>query len=275
MRLGKGLHRDRPDHPWRKKQRDARHLLGGKRVAMLVPGTVVSLRRWEIPTFDQLGSQGCVGHSWAMAVAMALAAAGQPLDFIPSPGDIYKLARCIGRGAPDVRLADDGSMLADAAAAISLWGIRPIGELNPRGNTDVTPENVNVEPALLDLETDANTLVAGEYRLDLNSTMAIKDACSLLDAGIPLARGSFVDSAYENYRYGDIVGVPNEADPNGGGHATVITGYYVNPDGSVDFDDKTSWGDAFGGDHGHVRISQGCFLSSWDVYPMSIRKVMP
>lgn len=271
MRLAKGLHRDSYDHPWRKRQTDARSLLGGGLPA-LTPGKVVSLRRFEPRTFNQLGYEACTGHAWSLGIVVALAAAGSPLSFVPSPLDIYTLARAIGRGGPQGRLSDTGAQLADVATAISTWGLRPIGALNPRGNTDCTDALINEEPNLKGLILDASTLVTGEYRLDLHSLMAVKNACSLLDAGIPLARGSFVDAPYETYKAGDpAVGAPDESDPNGGGHATVTTGYRVNADGSVEFEDATSWDETFG-DAGHVWISASCFVASWDCYPLAIRR---
>lgn len=278
MKLGKGLRRDSHDHPWRKRQRDARNLLGSTHIgATRAPGTLVSLRSFEKHTYDQISSQGCTGHSVAFGVETHLNAIGAPLDFDPSPGDPYKLGRCIGRVLPTIALVDDGAMLADVAQAISTWGMRPIGPLNPRGYTDVTPDNVNVEPNLLELEQDAKALVVGEYRVDLGALTLIDDVCALLDAKVPLWSGGPVGPKYEDFI---ASAAPVGAEPAGDGHATVITGYkvltaekaelYGLEEGEIVFENKTSWG-AFG-DEGHVWVTRDWLRSMWDCYSLAVTR---
>ena len=90
--------------------------------------------------------------------------------------------------------------------------------------------------------------------------------------GSPVFVGGYVDSAYEAWRVGQrALGIPNEADPNGGGHATVVVESFDNDDGSSDFSDLTSWGAGFGGDGGHVRVSQWWLASMWDAFVVTAR----
>lgn len=274
MKLGRGLRRDSTDHPWRKKQRDARHLLSGSSHIGVkrTPGTAFLLRAFEGPKFDQLRSQGCTGHSFSSGLTIATNFANDPLGFVASPGDAYKGARCMGRIGVDMPLADDGAMLGDLATYVTRFGVRPIGALNPAGFTDVTTGpggNVNVEPNLIELEEDAKALIVGEYRIDLAALTIVDDLCALLDKGIPLWFGGPVGDFFESYHAGDPA-VP--AEPFGAGHATVGTGYYVNTDGSIDFDILSSWSEAFG-DNGHARVSSDWVRAQWDCYCLSVRKV--
>jgi hypothetical protein len=274
VKLGKGLRRDSADHPWRKKQRDARHLLGGSSHIGVkrAPGTAFLLRAFEGPKFDQLGCEGCTMHSFSSGLTIVTNFVSTPLGFVASPLDGYVGARCIGRaGAVDVPLADDGAMLADLATYVSRFGVRPIGALNPRGFTDVTTGpggNVNIEPNLPALEEDAQALIVGEYRLDLAALTIVDDLCALIDKGIPPWFGGPVGARFEGYRAGDPA---CPAEPTGDGHATVGTGYFVNDDGSVDFDILSSWSATFG-DDGHARVSSAWVLSQWDAYALTVRR---
>ena len=53
------------------------------------------------PVFDQGPTGSCEGHSSAGCTAMVFAKQGQPLPWIPSMDDLYRLARCIDRGNPN------------------------------------------------------------------------------------------------------------------------------------------------------------------------------
>ncbi|MHB2027595.1 MAG: hypothetical protein ACYCPT_02105 [Acidimicrobiales bacterium] len=258
-------------HDTRRNQTDARHILGARVLRLPAPGAVKSLRQYECPAFDQGACEGCGGHSGALAIYGSLAAAGAPLPFVPSPRDLYALARLVD--APGQPLQDSGVELSNVATAAAQWGIRPIGALNPSGFTDVTtgPDgNVNVPPSLLDLEADAAHLVVDEYRIDLAAPDAITVICSLIDAGVFVQVGGPVGPAYMGYTLGQPAIGP---EPNGAGHATTLTGYYAMPDGSIEFDDKTSWGDGFGGDHGHVRVTSAWVRSMWDGLAWACRMV--
>ena len=208
---------------------------------------------------------------------MDFASQGATLPFVPSFGDLYKLARLVG--APGQPLSDNGVELSNVATAAGVWGIRPIGQLNPGGFTDVTPENVNTPETLADLITDSHRLVIDEYRLDLSASDAIPTLVELLKT-TPVQVGGPVGSAYQGYQVGQPAVGP---EPDGSGHATVLTGCEVVGTaeraaelgvgvGDVVFEDKTSWGDSFG-DHGHLLVTSSWVLSQWDALVWRCRLV--
>jgi hypothetical protein len=280
-KYGKGC---APDDAHKKTQKDARHLLGvvGARALLLAAlPTSTSMRALEAPCFNQISCAGCTGHACEQACYIAVQD-----GIVGSPLNDYVLARCIGRADPSVKLSDDGAQIADVCAAVSTWGRRPIGPLNPGGNTDVTTGdggNVNAEPDLSQLVQDSHKLVVGEYRVDVTAPDAIQTVKGLLASGVPLLVGGYVDSAFENYALGaPPLGAPNQADPVGGGHAMVVVGYktltveeaaeYGLQEGDVIFEVLSSWGSGFG-DAGHAWVTSAWILALWDVYAFTARQV--
>ncbi len=266
-RYGKG-HRPNPGGH---RVASSRLLLGAPRLAQTPPSA--SLEMYEPGVMDQGGSSACVGHASAMAIAVSLARAGAPLPWVPSPGNIYCVARCIERAGDAVPLLDNGSIPADAMMGISQWGVRPTRAPAPDGrNSDVDPATVNDEPALDELEQDAQTLLVGEYGVDMGALDAVTQLRAAIAAGYALTVALFVDSAFENWDPSKgPLGAPNRQDPNGGGHYLACTSYRTASDGRTILRGPNSWGVDWGiAGHWEGYADE---LGLSDVYVMSCRRV--
>lgn len=231
------------------------------------PPASVDLSRFAPAVMDQGQTGSCEGHSTAGAIFTTLAAQGKPLPWVPSPAGIYTLARCIDRGASlDAPLQDVGTETPSVIHAIAEYGIRPIGELQFGRYSDVSeaPALLNAEPQLDELEADAKTLAIGAYRITSAGSARETDVKLALAAGFAVRIDSFVDTAFENWSAGDApFGVPNESDPNGGGHALYILGY--TPDYYIV---RNSWGQSWG-NQGNIQVSHA-FVQQADVYAWHI-----
>jgi hypothetical protein len=260
-RYGKGC---APDDDHKKTQRDARVLCGmGTLTAAQSDST--SMRSREPACFNQLGCEGCTGHASSSADYIVCPDLG-----VVSPRWNYTIGREVG--APSQPLQDNGAQIADVCKGHADWGVIPIGPLNPGGNTDVTPANVNQPGGLGGLEVAAQKRIVGDYRVALTAPDAIIVVRQLLAQGVPLLVGGFVDSAFESYALGQpAVDAPNQSDPSGGGHAMVIVGYRTQPDGSTWFEVLSSWGAGFG-DAGHAWVTEAWVLALWDCYAWTVRE---
>lgn len=216
--------------------------------ALASPPLHASVEAFAPPVMDQGPDGSCVGHATACACTTAPAAAGHPLGFVCSPGNNYKLARCVTRAGGATPLTDDGAMPADAMIGVSRWGVEPIAAPTSDGRySDCEPANVNVEPDLIELEEDAKTLLVEEHQITSNGHQRAIDVALALQAGMPVCVGFFVDTAFENWKAGDApYGAPvNPEDSEGGGHytcvlaATLTNGLYV-------FTVRNSWSASWG-----------------------------
>jgi hypothetical protein len=256
----------RPDPPHRRTQRDARNLLGS-----FVAAPDRDLSSFEAPIFQQLGYSACFGHGTAQGIVVAMGAAGTPLGFVPSPLGIYTVTRCIDRGsAVGVPLTDSGSIPSDGMQGISQWGVRPIGALNPSGNTDCTDALINREPALGELERDAVSLIVGEYRLDETSSDLVPTARGLIAKGVPIGIGCYVGPEFEGWNSAAAFAPVNVGDPN---HWMLVVASRTEADGSTSFKICNSWGAWC--QQGHIWVASS-FLAApntSDLYAFTVRQV--
>lgn len=253
-----------------------------------------SLERFEAQIMDQGRTGSCTGHGTSQGLVVAFASKGAPLDFVPSQLMPYQVGRAAARAErastlPSLDkfppLADEGAMPADVMAGITLWGIRPMGPLPTDGRfSDVTPDNVNDEPQLGELEAGAATLVVGEFRIDELAGDVCDQVARAIAGGVPVGIGTFVDEPFEMWTPGTALpGIPNTNDPNGGGHWFLITSYRTATTADVDaglvdqfgapiFRGPNSWGPTWG-DGGHWEANADFIRSAWDLYPFTVRKV--
>jgi hypothetical protein len=264
----------RPDHKHRRTQKDARLLLA--QAAKSPPS--FSLEQFEYkPILDQNNCGSCTGHGTAQLCYIALAAAGKPLLWCPSPKDIYTLTRAAERavnpGMP--ALTDSGGMPADIMLAVSQWGIRPMRAPSPQGyNSDVDTDNVNDEPKLDELEEDAKKILIGEYRIDEQAPDAIELMRQAIASGVPIGIAAFVDTAFEEYNPADgPVNLINLQDPAGGGHWFGFSGYRTLASGKTVFRGPNSW-TATWGDRGHLEVTEDWVRAAVsDIYPFAVKEV--
>jgi hypothetical protein len=207
-----------------------RKLLGG-------PAGSANLAEHIPEILDQNMVRSCVTHAWAGACATSLAARGKPLGFTPSPKDLYRL--CLAedrrRGMPSVPasqlppLRDRGTMLLTCNSVVQQWGVRARGaDVFVNGvpyASDCSPANATKEPTLEAIER--SKVMVGAYEIDADAPNTEVDVQLSLDAGNCVVMGGFLDGGFE--RYGSAsppLGPQNRSDPNGGGHATYLTGYW-------------------------------------------------
>jgi hypothetical protein len=274
MHRGKGCKRSHPDK-LAKRLNAAEHPAIAEKLASSLPASA-SLQQFEPPREDQGQTSSCTAHAASAGLTTAFAAIGKPLGFVPSPRAIYGVTRAIERslatpeGAEPV-LSDGGAELADVMSAIAQFGICPMATIPPDGRiSDVTSDNVNLEPDLVQL-TDAGTrLVIGVYGVDPRQ----HDVCAAAIAdGKPLYVAFYADKGFENWVPSQApYGAPIEAEPpppGEGGHCVVIDAYTSNADGSRTWEVNNSWGSLIGLD-GRWRVSDAFLSACWEVHILDV-----
>ena len=226
------------------------------------------------PVMDQTKTGSCTAHSIAGATYTALAAAGTPLGFVPSPRTTYACTRALERSASTPSgelpaLEDTGAELQDVATVIGSIGVKPMVPPTPEGaNSDVWSGNVNEEPDFAAIEQAAAVLLTGEYKIDPSDASAPQLVAAAIQAGIPVWVAAFVDSAFEQFGANDIAQAPNANDPNGGGHAIWLKAFRTNAQGDLEFLIQNSWGNwAL---NGCVWASTAWLKSVWEAWPIAI-----
>jgi hypothetical protein len=216
------------------------------RRALLAPlPAAASLAQYEPTRLDQGSTSACTAH--ALAAAVYTAAHGG-LTWVPSPDLEYKATRALERailaasGATLPDLTDSGAELADAIHAMGEYGVAPMGPQVEGRNSDVEASTVNDEIVVGRLEKSDTMIVTGEYRASGTGQSLYNQLCASIVSGFPVYVGAFVDTAFENLAVGQIAGAPDQSDPNGGGHAIFLDGYFTQPDGSRVWRLVNSWG---------------------------------
>lgn len=227
---------------------------------------------------DQGETESCTAHATAGAIWNVWAGPNKGTGniFLPSPDQVFKVSRALERGAGLAfggtlrALTDTGVALSTVSNAISKFGVCAFGTPATDGrHSDVDPATVNQEPDTLRLVQAHRTLVTGEYRIDPADPRVIDLLAASLEAGHPVVMGFFADSAFMASDGTSIMGIPNENDPNGGGHAVYLVAYKTNPDGSRVFTLTNSWGLSWG-NAGRVQVSETFLRAAWDFYPCII-----
>lgn len=246
---------------WRPSGRPARHSFSAHFAAKdeTLPKSVD-----HAPTAPAIFDQGNVGSCWAHStsrqVSSAMTILGKPLGFVPSPDDLYRIARAMmraqfngGRGA----LTDSGTDPSVGMQVLSLFGVRAMrGPTSDGRNSDCAEATVNDEPNLADLVQDAKHVLVGDYGITSAHAQRVLDLKRAL-VHRPVTLGFFCDTAFENWRKGDApYGAPkNPNDPEGGGHDVAVDGYDTLSNGKTVFIIANSWGTEWG-DHGRILVSE-------------------
>ena len=273
MIRGTGLKRSRPER--------TSHRLG----ASLHPAIAAALKagirgnadlsQYLPARFDQGQTSTCHAHSMAAGIACALAAAGKPLLFVPSPLLIASTtyadvrARTVPIGQPLPVLSDDGAELQDDVDAVAKWGVGPIGSDIEGRHSDCpsVQEPSFPEPDVSALQVSAGHLLSGEYSIPVDSS-AHEVVAASLDAGIPVWVGGLVGSAYENLGPNDIAQPTPDTDSSAGGHAQLIAAYRTTG-AELQFLVVNSWGTGWAL-NGTVWASTAWVETLWSAYPMAV-----
>jgi len=274
----------RPDPLSKRVQKLASRAFG----ASPLPDTA-SLAHFRCPILDQGPTSSCGGHGSAQGIHVSVNSAAStdetihPLLWTPSPDGIYKDTRVFERQpAADGTLPplqDSGIVPADLMRAVTIFGIRPIRAPAPDGRySDVSPENVNLEPDFADTEASIETLVLGEYRIDEKAIDVIDVVCDVIaHGGRAVGIGIFVDTRFQDWRPGaPFPSSIDTTDTNGGGHWITIDGYITGANGNLGetnngkriFEIVNSWGTS-AGDGGIYRVTEDWVRQASDLYVWS------
>ena len=223
--------------------------------------TSASMGRFAPAIFDQGQTGSCVGHSRARGIYTARLAAGAPMPFVPSPVDLYRLARCYERDDWSSTIADGGSDPVDTIDAAATFGVRPMGPMARDGRfSDAEPETINDMPQFGDLELDREFRLLDDYSITEFGAERIALVCRALSANIPVcldvAGGS---SAFQSYSSGVLVGSNAPLD-----HYVILLGYETNPGGTITFEGHNSWGTEWG-INGTFQAAESVVLKSGDL----------
>lgn len=225
---------------------------------------------------DQGPSSACNGHACSGATETAFALAGNPLGFTPSEIDGYRGGRSVERARLALfsqtlpKLKDNGTTTEDMLAFFATFGIRArrIAQTSDGRNSDVEIASVNDNEALLDLESDALSLIVGPYAVDPGAADMEQQVQAALAAGIPVRIDGFVDTRYEQWSPSQPpTGAPDTTDPNGGGHAEYLVDYLP---GGI-YVKRGSWGTT-AGDAGDFLVTAACLRTAWGLYPWTVRR---
>ena len=184
------------------------------------PPTSASVERFAPSIFDQGQTGSCVGHARSRGLYVSRAAQGKPLTFVPSPVDIYRIARCYERWSWTLPLQDSGCDPVDTLDAIKTWGVRPMVPLADR-YSDADSATVNDLPTLGDLEDDSDFTFTNDYQIVATGTTRIDLVKAALAGGsavcFDVAGGS---DQWQNYSGGLLKGDGSPLD-----HYVVALGY--------------------------------------------------
>lgn len=229
-----------------------------------------SIERFAPGVMDQTSYGCCEGTSSSGASATRFAAKGSPLGWVPSVHLIYNPARALDRAAAtdpahDLPMLEDvGTETNTVIRTISEFGIQSMGPTIGDTLIDVTDENLNEEVDLLELEKSGLSLVVGPYQINSTGSQKLQDIKDCISSGVPVRVDSFVDMEFEEWTSKKApIGVPNYADPEGGGHALYVVAFA----GDI-LVVRNSWGRGWGLG-GNILVSPAwvnqCDAFAWDV----------
>ncbi len=284
MGFAKGAKKSHPSKLASKKAGASHPVIAALIAAAAIPPSC-DLAAFEPPRLDQGQTGSCTAHSFSGSTSTACRKAGKAIGFEPSPRETYATTRGIERanstpvGQPLPLLTDSGAEPADVFTAGSTFGIAPMQGPTPDGrnsdiwsssDTSAQPENVNSEPDGNQLQAAGTSIVTGEYAIDPNASNVSDLVAAAIASGFPVYVAFFVDMAFEQLQPGQVAGVPNTNDPNGGGHAVYLSGYKTNADGSRTFILTNSWGTGWC-DNGRCLVSEAWLKATWELYVMDVQ----
>ncbi len=224
--------------------------------------TGASLRKFTCPMLDQGPSGACTGHARAKGIYTARAAAGAPLNFIPSPDDLYRNTRCFARGDWAAPLTDDGADPVDTIDAAAAIGVRPMVPLATRFS-DVDPATVNREPRIEDLVIDGNFKFLDDHQILAEGADRIALFQDAIRQGYPVCLD--VPGGGEQWqRYGSSAPAVLVSDGTPLDHYVCALGYYYDVAGNLVIEGDNSWGTGWGFD-GKFYAAASVLLAARDV----------
>ena len=284
MSFAKGARRSHPSKLASKKAAATHPVIAAILATTATIAESCDLAPYEPQRLDQGQSGSCTAHSFSGSISTACRKAGIVLGFKPSPRETYATTRGLERaattavGQPLPDLTDSGCEPADVMNAGATFGTSPMLGPTPDGrNSDIwtaqdttaQAPNVNNEPDGNQLQTAGTSIITGEYTIDATASNVSDIVAAAISAGFPVYTCFFCDSAFEALTVGQVAQAPNQNDPNGGGHATYLSGYTTNPDGTRTFILSNSWGTGWC-DNGRCLVSEAWLKAVWEMYVMDV-----
>lgn len=238
IRSARHVYGHRPD-PVGYKRTPVHHLVG-----LSAPPASASLEAFLPARFDQGQTGRCVGYGKVGAIYTT----GKGAIALGSPTNVYRNARAIDRvlradGTYDP-LVDEGSEPNQADRAIAEFGMLAFDPAVD--GPDISPDELNREPTLLDTENSSGTELVGSYSIDDTADIAQVS----LELRRAIAAGYAVtfaipdtDDAFENYS-GGVLGA--SSGQVYGGHENFCYAYETSPAGVLTFYGCNSWGETWG-----------------------------
>jgi C1A family cysteine protease len=214
-------------------------LFGEKVAPHLGDSLVVSdLTPYSSPVQNQVHTSSCVAQSWAkLFETLRLAAGMEHIDL--SILSLYYQARRMMN--PSRTNKDRGTHIWICGQALRTFGIAR------ESVWPFDPAKVNTHPGWATMRNAAENKVAAVYKIDGFGDSRLENIVKALASGSPVVYGTDVDSQWDNYRAGDVIG-PVKGEVRGG-HATLLLGW-----NGKDFIGENSWGPNWG-DRGLYKIS--------------------
>lgn len=246
-----------PDSHDKSRDVSIRALLGAR---MRSPNPT-SFLKYLTAVHDQGKSSTCVGFTFAEGVQLSCAAIGTPIEF-PSPTAIYVGALAIERKNsgkdPSTPLIDAGCQPLLAVQSMSEWGI-PADTQWPLGGFD--ENRVTEEPTLEQLQASSSFELHQMYRINEGTETTLDDVQRALEHN-PVAIGSQIDKAFQDYDGKSVLGPPVNDINLIGGHMQLIIGWHYDAKGNVVFIMLNSWGRGWG-DSGLYYVSPAYLTSKY------------
>jgi len=237
------------------------------------------------PVINQNRVGSCALSATLLAMQTALAAQGDPLGFDPSVRDGYSMALGLDRAEAEpftpqdelAPLVDVGTSLYTAVEVIRSWGVARRGRTikfdGEDTGTDCGEENATDEPGLLSVEQASESLIIGAYPLTATGDNLDKQIQLSLDANATVVLGGFVDYAHflSHFAGDPPIGAQDLSDPWGGGHATFLNGYKLDPVLGWLYRIQNSHGKTWGYG-GRSWVTSAFVRQMWQVMAMTVRK---
>lgn len=262
----------RPNHPSRR----PRTALSHPELSKVLTGTDALPDHTENakccpPVMDQVQTSECEGHTEAEFVYTQLGLQGTPLDFVPSPTDIYQGSNGLQRAADNLGvpveqlppLTDSGLEPAFATTWVADYGVVPMKPI-PGQNSDADPATAanEVDPEVV--ARGATMLVRGAAAVELPAETRVDGLCRLL-AAKKVMKVALYAGSYEFQNYG-VNSLPMSAPvPNpGSDHAVLLVDYRTDENGKRIFKLLNHWSEQYGLG-GYFEVDESFALTFTDI----------
>ena len=214
------------------------------------------------PDTDQGQTSSCTAHSLVKGIEICT---GGRIK-----GSMHVLYSLTGVYEGENPLADDGRQCTDCLAVAATQGVAPFeGPTSDGRNSDIDASNVTTAATGAELAAaGANLVNFGGNSIDPADPNVSDLVASCIAAGGVVYLGTEVGQAFEQLAGATVAQPdPDPNDPNGGGHALIITGYRTMADGSRQFRVQNSWGETWD-DDGECWASLAWVQACWELHPL-------